>query len=110
MSARTTRWVVAAAIAALILGAILSRVIEPGGCWNCWRHTEKPSHHCLQFCTTLHHTNEGSIPFTHSKLKIPFAKVRIKVRKLEIPSRTRACSYVLSNQGMRPRSLNWSGI
>src|SRR5688572_23781640 len=30
MSARTTHWVVAAAIAALILGAILSRVIEPG--------------------------------------------------------------------------------
>src|SRR6058998_2133940 len=30
MSARTNRWVIAAAIAALILGAILSRVIEPG--------------------------------------------------------------------------------
>src|SRR5688572_16224657 len=30
MSARTTHWVVAAAIAALILGAILSRVIAPG--------------------------------------------------------------------------------
>ena len=30
MNARTNRWVVAAAIAALILGAILSRVIEPG--------------------------------------------------------------------------------
>jgi alpha/beta hydrolase fold len=30
MSARTTQWIVAAAIAALILGAILSRVIEPG--------------------------------------------------------------------------------
>ena len=30
MSARTNRWLVAAAIAALILGAILSRVIEPG--------------------------------------------------------------------------------
>src|SRR3981189_1445065 len=30
MSARTNRWVVAAAIAGLILGAILSRVIEPG--------------------------------------------------------------------------------
>src|SRR5215217_9566813 len=30
MSARTNRWVVAAAIAALILGAILSRVSEPG--------------------------------------------------------------------------------
>jgi len=30
MSARSNRWVVAAAIAALILGAILSRVIEPG--------------------------------------------------------------------------------
>jgi pimeloyl-ACP methyl ester carboxylesterase len=30
VNARTNRWVVAAAIAALILGAILSRVIEPG--------------------------------------------------------------------------------
>src|SRR6185503_19583194 len=30
MSAQTNRWVIAAAIAALILGAILSRVIEPG--------------------------------------------------------------------------------
>jgi len=30
MSARTNRWVIAAAIAALILGAILSRVIAPG--------------------------------------------------------------------------------
>lgn len=30
MSARTNRWLVAAAIVALILGAILSRVIEPG--------------------------------------------------------------------------------
>jgi len=30
MTARTNRWVIAAAIAALILGAILSRVIEPG--------------------------------------------------------------------------------
>src|SRR4030095_12241647 len=30
MSARTTHWLVAAAIAALIPGAILSRVIEPG--------------------------------------------------------------------------------
>ena len=30
MSARTTRWVIAAAIAALILGAILSRVIDAG--------------------------------------------------------------------------------
>src|SRR3954454_701712 len=30
MSARTTHWLVAAAIAALILGAVLSRVIEPG--------------------------------------------------------------------------------
>ena len=30
LSARNTRWLVAAAIAALILGAILSRVIEPG--------------------------------------------------------------------------------
>ena len=30
MSARTNRWIIAAAIAALILGAILSRVIEPG--------------------------------------------------------------------------------
>ena len=30
MSARTNRCVVAAALAALILGAILSRVIEPG--------------------------------------------------------------------------------
>jgi hypothetical protein len=30
MSARTNRWVIAAAIAALILGAILSRVIDPG--------------------------------------------------------------------------------
>jgi len=30
MSARTTHWIVAAAIAALILGAMLSRVIEPG--------------------------------------------------------------------------------
>src|SRR5438093_3738696 len=30
MSARTNRWVIAAAIAALILGAVLSRVIEPG--------------------------------------------------------------------------------
>jgi hypothetical protein len=30
MSARTTRWLVAAAIAALILGVILSRAIEPG--------------------------------------------------------------------------------
>ena len=30
MSARTNRWVIAAAIASLILGAILSRVIEPG--------------------------------------------------------------------------------
>ena len=30
MSARTNRWVVAAAIVALILGAILSRVIDPG--------------------------------------------------------------------------------
>ena len=30
MDARTNRWVIAAAIAALILGAILSRVIEPG--------------------------------------------------------------------------------
>ena len=30
MSARTTLWIVAAAVAALILGAILSRVIEPG--------------------------------------------------------------------------------
>src|SRR4051794_27800784 len=30
MSARPSRWVTAAAIAALILGAILSRVIEPG--------------------------------------------------------------------------------
>ena len=30
MSARTTNWLVAAAVAALILGAILSRVIEPG--------------------------------------------------------------------------------
>lgn len=30
MNARTNRWVVAAAIAALTLGAILSRVIEPG--------------------------------------------------------------------------------
>src|SRR5947207_8398918 len=32
MSARTNRWVIAAAIAALILGAILSRTIEPGVC------------------------------------------------------------------------------
>ena len=30
MSARTNRWVTAVAIAALILGAILSRVIDPG--------------------------------------------------------------------------------
>ena len=30
VNARTNRWVIAAAIAALILGAILSRVIEPG--------------------------------------------------------------------------------
>jgi len=30
MSARTTGWIVAAAIAALIVGAILSRVVEPG--------------------------------------------------------------------------------
>ena len=30
MSARTNRWVIAAAIATLIVGAILSRVIEPG--------------------------------------------------------------------------------
>src|SRR5436190_10284993 len=30
MNARTNHWLVAAAIAALILGAILSRVIEPG--------------------------------------------------------------------------------
>ena len=30
MSARTNPWVIAAAIAALILGALLSRVIEPG--------------------------------------------------------------------------------
>src|SRR5262245_61524992 len=30
VSVRTNRWLVAAAIAALILGAILSRVIEPG--------------------------------------------------------------------------------
>jgi hypothetical protein len=30
LSARTNRWVVAAAIAALILGAMLSRAIEPG--------------------------------------------------------------------------------
>ena len=30
MNARTNRWVIAAAIAALILGAVLSRVIEPG--------------------------------------------------------------------------------
>src|SRR5262245_66554116 len=30
MSARTSHWIVAAAIVALILGAILSRVIEPG--------------------------------------------------------------------------------
>src|SRR5438034_3689153 len=30
MSTRANRWVIAAAIAALILGAILSRVIEPG--------------------------------------------------------------------------------
>ena len=30
MNARTNRWVIAAAIVALILGAILSRVIEPG--------------------------------------------------------------------------------
>ena len=30
MNARTNRWIIAAAIAALILGVILSRVIEPG--------------------------------------------------------------------------------
>src|SRR3954468_18935668 len=30
MNARTTHWVVAAAFAALIVGAILSRIIEPG--------------------------------------------------------------------------------
>jgi len=30
MRARTNRWLIAAAIAALILGAILSRAIEPG--------------------------------------------------------------------------------
>src|SRR5205814_7078453 len=30
VNARTNRWVIAAAIAALILGAILSRAIEPG--------------------------------------------------------------------------------
>ena len=30
MSPRVNRWVIAAAIAALVLGAILSRVIEPG--------------------------------------------------------------------------------
>jgi alpha-beta hydrolase superfamily lysophospholipase len=30
VSARTNRWIIAAAIAGLILGAILSRVIEPG--------------------------------------------------------------------------------
>ena len=30
MNARTNRWLIAAAIAALILGAILSRAIEPG--------------------------------------------------------------------------------
>jgi pimeloyl-ACP methyl ester carboxylesterase len=30
LSARTNRWLVAAAIAALILGALLSRVIDPG--------------------------------------------------------------------------------
>ena len=30
MNARTNRWLIAAAIAALILGAILARVIEPG--------------------------------------------------------------------------------
>jgi hypothetical protein len=30
MSARTTRWIVAAASSALILGAMLSRAIEPG--------------------------------------------------------------------------------
>src|SRR3954464_15814196 len=30
MSTRTTRWLVAAAIASLILGAILSRAVEPG--------------------------------------------------------------------------------
>ena len=30
VNARTNRWVIAAAVAALILGAILSRVIEPG--------------------------------------------------------------------------------
>jgi predicted dienelactone hydrolase len=30
VNARTNRWVIAAAIAALILGAILSRVIDPG--------------------------------------------------------------------------------
>jgi hypothetical protein len=30
MSARTNRWIVVAAIAALILGALFSRMIEPG--------------------------------------------------------------------------------
>src|SRR3954469_2845650 len=30
MSARTNRWIIAAAIAALILGAIVSRMVEPG--------------------------------------------------------------------------------
>jgi hypothetical protein len=30
VNARTNRWVIAAAIAALIFGAILSRAIEPG--------------------------------------------------------------------------------
>src|SRR6202171_6304584 len=30
MNARTNRWVIAAAIVALILGAILSRAVEPG--------------------------------------------------------------------------------
>jgi hypothetical protein len=31
MSVRTTHWLVAAALAAMVLGAVLSRVIEPGG-------------------------------------------------------------------------------